>query len=67
MIVPDLDLLIYADSEGGEFHQGARTWWNESVSGTEAVGILWQASDGFIRQMVNPRKLAAPWTPAEAT
>ena len=29
MIVPDLDLLIYAyiDDGGNEFHREARTWW----------------------------------------
>lgn len=67
MIVPDLDLLIYAYNEGSEFHQEARTWWEELVNGTETVGIPWQVSDGFIRQMANPRILAEPWTPAEAT
>ena len=67
MILPDLDLLIYAYSAGSEFHQGARDWWGELVNGTETVGIPWQVSDGFIRQMANPRVLTQPWTPAEAT
>ena len=67
MIVPDLDLLIYAYNEGSEFHQEAQTWWEELVNGTETVGIPWQVSDGFIRQMTNPRILAEPWSPGEAT
>ena len=67
MIVPDLDLLIYAYNEGNEFHTEARRWWEELVNGTEPVGIPWQVSDGFIRQMANPKILAKPWTPAEAT
>ena len=33
----------------------------------EPVGIPWQVSDGFIRQMANPRILAEPWTPATTT
>ena len=67
MIVPDLDLLIYAYNEGSKFHQEARTWWEELVNGTESVGIPWQVSNGFIRQMANPRILAEPWTPNQAT
>ena len=67
MIVLDLNLLIYAYNAGSEFHQGARAWWNELLIGTEAVGIPWQVSDGFIRQMANPNILAEPWTPAEST
>ena len=67
MIVPDLSLLIYAYNEGNEFHQGAQTWWHELLNGTETVGMPWQVSDGFIRQMANPSILAEPWTPAEST
>ena len=67
MIVPDLDLLIYAYNEGNKFHRAAQTWWEELVNGAEPVGIPWQVSDGFIRQMANPRILAEPWTPARTT
>ena len=67
MIVPDLDLLIYAYNERNEFHRDARTWWEGLVNGTEPVGIPWQISDGFIRQMANPRIVAEPWTPADAS
>ena len=66
MIVPDLDLLIYAYNEGSEFHQGASAWWEELVNGTEPVGIPWQVSDGFIRQISNPSVTNRPQTPAEA-
>lgn len=67
MIVPDLDLLIYAYNEGNELHRDARTWWEGLANGTEPVGMPWQVSDGFIRQMANPRILAEPWTPAAVT
>lgn len=66
MIVPDLDLLIFAHNERSKFHQGARTWWSELVNGTEPVGIPWQVSNGFIRQMANPNVIAGVWEPAEA-
>ena len=67
MIVPDLNLLVFAYNDGNEFHQAAQTWWEELVGGTETVGMPWQVSNGFIRQMANPRILVAPWTPAQAT
>ena len=67
MIVPDLNLLIYAYNEESEFHQQVIAWWTELVNGTEPVGMPWQVSDGFVRQMANPSILAEPWTPAEVT
>lgn len=66
MIVPDLDLLVYAYNERSEFHQAAQTWWQGLVTGTDTVGIPWQVSDGFIRQTSNISIMAAPWTPAAA-
>lgn len=66
MIVPDLDLLIYAYNERNEFHHKARAWWAELVNGTEPVGMPWQVSNGFIRQMSNPRVANPPRMPAEA-
>ena len=67
MIVPDLDLLIFAYNDGSEFHREAAEWWAELVNGTETVGIPWQVSNGFVRQMANPRVVERPWTPAQAT
>ena len=67
MIVPDLDLLIFAYNDMSEFHQEARAWWEKLVNGTEAIGILWQVSNGFVRQMANLRVVDRPWTPAQAT
>ena len=66
MILPDLDLLVYAYNERSEFHRAAQTWWQELLAGTDTVGIPWQVSDGFIRQTSNTSIMAAPWTPAAA-
>ena len=67
MIVPDLDLLVFAYNEDNEFHQGASVWWEELVNGNQTVGMPWQVANGFVRQMSNPRVVEKPWTPAEAT
>ena len=31
MIVPDLDLLIFAYNDGSEFHRKAAAWWEETA------------------------------------
>ena len=67
MIVPDLDLLVFAHNDTSEFHPEAREWWTELVNGAETVGMPWQVSNGFVRQMANPRVVEMPWTPVEAT
>ncbi len=67
MIVPDLDLLIFAYNDGSELHREAAAWWAALVNGTETVGMPWQISNGFVRQMANPRVVERPWTPVQAT
>jgi len=66
MIVPDVDLLVYAYNTGAPRHTDARRWWEGLVNGVEIVGIPWVVSTGFIRLSANPRIVAAPWSPATA-
>ena len=66
MIVPDVDLLVYAYNPGAPRHADARRWWEGLVNGVEGVGIPWAGSTGFIRLSTSPRVLAAPWSPAAA-
>lgn len=54
MIVPDVNLLVYAYSEPAPQYPSARRWREDLVSGSESVGIPWIVSVGFIRQMANP-------------
>lgn len=67
MIVPDLDLLIFAYNDTSPFHDVARSWWADLVNGAEPIGMPWQVSNGFVRQMATPSVVESPWTPAEAT
>ncbi len=66
MIVPDLNLLIYAHSDGAPDHDAARRWWEGLVNGAERVGVPWVVATGFVRLMTHPRVLARPARPAEA-
>ena len=60
MIVPDINLLIYAYNDGASQHTSARDWWEGLMCGEENVGIPWVVSIGFIRLMSNDRVVTTP-------
>ena len=60
MIVPDVNLLVYAYSRGSIHHEKARFWWEGLLNGQEPVGLPWVVIYGFIRLMTNPRVLESP-------
>lgn len=62
MIVPDLNLLIYAHNEEAPYHASAKAWWEGLVNGEETIGVPWIVSTGFIRLMTHPRVLVHPAT-----
>lgn len=66
MIVPDINLLIYAYNDGATHHAAARDWWEGLLRGEEHVGIAWVVSIGFIRLMSNDRALKSPMSPSDA-
>jgi len=49
MIVPDVNLLIYAHDTDSPAYDRAREWWIQCLSGTEIVGIPWFVALGFVR------------------
>jgi Predicted nucleic acid-binding protein, contains PIN domain len=66
VIVPDVNLLIYAYCSGASHHEAARRWWEESLNGDEPVGIPWLVIYGFVRLMTNHRVLESPIAMSEA-
>ena len=66
MIVPDVNLLIYAHNELAPWHGEARTWWAELLTHQRPVGIPWAVSFGFIRLITHPRVLEDPLPPGAA-
>ncbi|MCY3951304.1 MAG: type II toxin-antitoxin system VapC family toxin [bacterium] len=66
MIVPDLNLLVYAHSTGAPLHEPARRWWEELVNGTEQVGVPWVVAAGFVRLLTHPDVLSDPAGPEQA-
>jgi len=66
MIVPDANLLIYAYDETAPSHSAARVWWEDALSGAEAVGVPWVVVLAFVRLMTHPALAANPMTVEQA-
>jgi toxin-antitoxin system PIN domain toxin len=66
MIIPDINLLIYAYNTGAPFHETAKLWWEERLSGYTSVGLTWIAVHGYLRIMTSTRILENPLRPEEA-
>ena len=49
MILPDVNLLIYAYDAAAPLHDAARRWWEAALSGEEAVALPWVTVLGFAR------------------
>lgn len=67
MIIPDVNLLIYAYDAGSVSHAQAAGWWQKCLSGTEPVGLPLVVVFGFMRLATNARVFHNPMTPAEAS
>lgn len=63
MIVPDLNLLVYAHSSDAPLHGPARRWWEGLVNGTERVGVPWVVVLGFVRLLTHPSVMRDPAPP----
>lgn len=60
MIVPDINLLIYAYNELAPHHARAKRWWEGLLSGETIVGMPWVVVFGFIRLMTHRQVLEIP-------
>lgn len=66
MIIPDINLLVFAYNSDAPHHQQARGWWENCLSGGGIVGIPWVVVLGFVRVMTSRVILTDPLDPAEA-
>lgn len=67
MIVPDINLLVYAHNADASAHAAAREWWEGLLNGDLQVGIPWAVMLGFVRLMTHRAVLVTPMQSAEAT
>lgn len=66
MIVPDVNLLLYAYDTNSRFHAAAAAWWRACLAGNEPVGIPLVVAFGFVRVATSARVFEQPMTPGEA-
>jgi toxin-antitoxin system PIN domain toxin len=60
MIIPDANLLIYAHDSKSTFHTQAKSWWEETLNGTESIGIPWVVLMAFTRLLTHPHLCTNP-------
>lgn len=65
MIIPDINLLVYAYNADAPRHLAAKAWWEALMSGTEPVAVPWAVSLGFVRLLSSPRVVVVPYAAPE--
>lgn len=64
MILPDVNVLVYAHREDVTDHARYRRWLEDVVNGPQAFGLSDLVLSGFLRVVTHPRVFATP-TPME--
>jgi len=59
VILPDLNVILYAYNPYAAQHEAARAWWQAALSGPELVVMPHEVLFGFVRIATNPRLGAA--------
>ena len=49
MIIPDINLLVYAHNQDDARYEAARSWLRDLLEGEESIGIPLAVSVGFVR------------------
>lgn len=63
MIVPDVNLLVYAHNEAAPSHTPARQWWQQLMTEARPIGLPWAVVFGFVRLVTHPSVLSEPLRP----
>jgi len=66
MIIPGVNLLVYAYNSDAPHHQRAKGWWEECVRGSQPVAIPWVVALGFLRVITSRVALERPMAVATA-
>jgi hypothetical protein len=66
MIVPDVNLLVYAEIDAFPEHARARRWWEAALGATRPVGLTAVSVFGFLRIATNRRVFQRPLTVDDA-
>jgi toxin-antitoxin system PIN domain toxin len=60
VIIPDVNLLVYAYNSDAPHHQRAKDWWEAAVRGSQPVAIPWVVALGYLRIMTSRTVLPRP-------
>lgn len=63
MIIPDINLLIYAYNQDAPHHESAKKWWQDIMNTHKPVAIPWVVILGFVRLITHPSVLVYPLKP----
>ena len=66
MILPDINLLIYAHNIRAPHHPKAVEWWNQCLRGPEGVALAWVVILGFVRIATHPKVFERPMAVEDA-
>ena len=65
-MIVDANVLLYAVDTDSQFHDAARRWLEEALSGYGRVGLPWPSLLAFQRISTHPRASARPLAPGQA-
>ncbi len=60
LLVPDVNLLLYATFEGFGQHEPAKRWWEETLTAAHPVGLVAPVVFGFLRISTHRSILSEP-------
>ena len=66
MILPDVNVLVYAHREDAADHRAYRTWLERVINGHEAFGVSELVLSGFVRVVTHAKVFNRPSPLAEA-
>lgn len=60
MVLPDVNVLVYAHREDTAQHGGCRGWLESVLNGDEAYGVSQLVLSGFVRIVTHPKVFTKP-------
>ena len=66
MLIPDVNILVYAYNADSPRYARAREWWETTLQQARVIGLPWTTSVGFIRIATQRGISARPMTVQEA-
>ena len=66
MVLPDVNVLVYAHREDAAHHAACRAWLEGVVNGNESYGLSELVLSGFVRVVTHPRVFSKPSPLADA-